>query len=237
MAQQLTLSDRLKQVAFFLPEGAVFADIGSDHAYLPVFVCLQDNKAKAIAGEVNDGPYNSAKATVHAYQLTDRIDVRLGNGLEVIDSGEVKQLVIAGMGGALIHSILEDGKEKLEHMERIIAQPNVNAKGVRKWLVINNYRIVDEELIEENGHFYEIIVADNGGKDSSSLPKWTERELLFGPVLLTKQSHAFLKKWQYEHHKLTRIIKQMKHATIRNEEKIVQFEQELTWIEGVLHNV
>ncbi|MGY0692899.1 tRNA (adenine(22)-N(1))-methyltransferase [Virgibacillus sp. FSP13] len=235
MSQKINLSNRLKKVALFLPRGANFADIGSDHAYLPCYVCLKDSAAKAIAGEVNVGPFNSAKTTVQAYQLSDKIDVRLGDGLQVIEKDEVEQVVIAGMGGSLIQSILENGKNKLDNVEHIIAQPNVDAKGVRKWLTAHNFRLTDEELVEENGHFYEIINAAKRHNDSP-LNNWTEKELLFGPFLLAKQTSTFYRKWQYELGKLIRVINQMKQATTRDEEKITQFERELGWIKEVLNN-
>lgn len=234
MEQLITLSDRLQQVSYFLPKGAIFADIGSDHAYLPCHVCMLDKNARAIAGEINKGPYNSAKKTVRACQLTNRVDVRLGDGLEIITADEIRQLVIAGMGGKLIRSILEAGKDKLKLVERIIAQPNVNARGVRKWLITNNYNIKDEAIVEENGHSYEIIVADMCENGPTSA--WTERELLFGPILLKKRPDAFFKKWRYEQNKLSRIIEQMKRATVRNEVKIQFFEQDLQWIQEVLQD-
>ncbi|MEN1970510.1 class I SAM-dependent methyltransferase [Lentibacillus sp. N15] len=235
MPQHITLSDRLLEIANFLPVGAVFADIGSDHAYLPCYVCNRDITAQAIAGEVNEGPYNSARATVLTNQLADRIDVRLGNGLEVLRDNEVKQVVIAGMGGTLIRSILDAGKAKLGRVKRIIAQPNVDAIGVRKWLSAHQYWITDETIIEENGHFYEIIIADMC-ENRSSARSWTEQELFFGPVLLTKRPVAFFKKWQYEKDKRKRVIRQMKHAVQPNQEKIRSFEQELQWIQEVLQD-
>src|SRR5690625_254647 len=100
----INLSKRLTTIATFLPSGAYFADIGSDHAYLPCYVCIHDKEARAIAGEVNEGPYNSACETVKAYELNNQIEVRLGDGLHVIDNEQIKQVVIAGMGGSLIRS-------------------------------------------------------------------------------------------------------------------------------------
>ncbi|WP_156290711.1 tRNA (adenine(22)-N(1))-methyltransferase [Oceanobacillus salinisoli] len=236
MVKTINLSTRLTAVASYINKGAHFADIGSDHAYLPCYVCLKDKTAKAIAGEVNEGPYNSARETVTSYQLTDVIDVRLGNGLEVIRPGdELNHVVIAGMGGSLIKSILEDGKDKLKHVKRIIAQPNVDARNVRKWLVENHYFLTNEEIVEENGHIYEIIVADYSERTSEK-EKISGKELLFGPILLKKKTKEFYKKWQHEFEKLQRIVLQMKHAKVQDIEKIKQFEQELVWMEEVLQD-
>ncbi|MCC2251010.1 class I SAM-dependent methyltransferase [Virgibacillus sp. AGTR] len=231
---QFNISKRLKRVASFLPKRAYFADIGSDHAYLPCFVCQKDKTAKAIAGEVNEGPFQSAKDTVRHFELGDRVDVRLGNGLEVLEAKEAKQIVIAGMGGTLITTILNEGKAKLEYTEQIIAQPNVDARSVRKWLINNGYGIADEDLIEENDHFYEIISATRSSNDTSIHDKLDTKQLLFGPILLQKKPEAFYRKWRFEANKLERIIKQMKLAKdSNNRKKISLFEKEKDWMEEV----
>ncbi|WP_047981474.1 tRNA (adenine(22)-N(1))-methyltransferase [Ornithinibacillus contaminans] len=232
MNERLKLSNRLERVASFLPKGANFADIGSDHAYLPCFVCLQDTTATAIAGEINEGPYTSAKQTVEKYKLTHVIDVRQGDGLAVLAEDEVSQVVIAGMGGALIRSILENGRDKLHGVELIIAQPNVDEQNVRKWYVENHYRIEAEVILEENGHIYEIIV----GRKSDTQQPLDPKELLFGPLLLKQGNPLFYQKWQSEHTKLIRVLKQMSAAKIKDEEKISLFNQQLQWIEEVLRD-
>ncbi|MYL41746.1 tRNA (adenine(22)-N(1))-methyltransferase TrmK [Virgibacillus massiliensis] len=232
MMADVKLSKRLKRVASFLPKGAVFADIGSDHAYLPCYVCKNDQTAKAIAGEVNEGPYRSAVETVKSHNLEDQIDVRLGNGLHVLYHQEARQVVIAGMGGSLIKSILNEGKDKLEITDQIIAQPNVDARAVRIWLITNGYTITDEDLVEENGHFYEIIKSEWNANPSTPATL-DEQQLLFGPILLLKKPYAFYKKWKAEAKKLERVIQQMKQAKQSDQLKINQFLQEKKWIAEV----
>jgi len=234
MMRSIKISRRLEAVASFLPPGTFFADIGSDHAYLPCYVCLHDNQARAIAGEVNEGPYDSACKTVSDHLLTDRVEIRLGDGLQVLKRDEITELVIAGMGGSLIKNILKDGIEKLHRVKRIIAQPNMDARNIRKWILINGYIITDETIIEENEHIYEIIVADRNEFQPTSKSVLNEKQLLFGPLLIKEKNSIFLKKWEMEKVKLEIIIKQMKQASIQNEEKIAQFEMELIWIKEVL---
>lgn len=107
-----------------------------------------------------EGPFLSAKKQVEDAQLTDQVEVRFGNGLEVITPGEVDCITIAGMGGTLIASILEAGKDKLDNGPRLILQPNVSAKSIRTWLMDNGWSLVGEEILEEDDKLYEILVAE-----------------------------------------------------------------------------
>lgn len=228
------LSQRLTLVANYLPEEAYFADIGSDHAYLPCYVCLNDPKARAIAGEVNQGPYESALKEVKKHDLNDRIDVRLGDGLDVVEPEEIKQVVIAGMGGPLIRDILEKGRNKLSAVNRIITQPNIDSRAIRKWYYDQGYALVDETIVEEAGHIYEILVAEKGEVDSAYQKDKMEKQMWLGPFLMERRSDAFLKKCKEEHKKKTYIIHQMKQASLPDEDKLKQHHKELYWLEEVL---
>ncbi|WP_173916119.1 class I SAM-dependent methyltransferase [Halobacillus sp. Marseille-Q1614] len=227
------LSQRLKKVADFLKDPIFFADIGSDHAYLPCYVCLSNSSAKAIAGELNEGPFLSAQEEVKENQLENAIEVKKGNGLEVIDE-RVNQVVIAGMGGPLIRDILEEGRHKLENVTRIIAQPNIDARSVRKWFYQNGYQLAAEEILEENGHIYEILVANKEDSKSPYGKDNFEKELWLGPYLMREKNSAFLEKWEEERSKKIRVIEQMKRAKNADQEKARFFEQQIKWIEEEL---
>ncbi|MDX8045963.1 tRNA (adenine(22)-N(1))-methyltransferase TrmK [Gracilibacillus sp. S3-1-1] len=226
------LSKRLEQLAKYLKQPIQFADIGSDHAFLPCYVCLENPTATAIAGEVNQGPFERAKQTVVEHELTDRIEVRKGNGLDVLTKDEVNQITIAGMGGKLICTILDEGKEKLSSVKRLILQPNIDAQLVRKWLNDHQYEVVAEEIISEDGYTYEIIVGDH----QANTTNLSEKELLFGPFLLQEQSTVFMDKWTSEKEKRIKLIDQMKKATSIPEEKIDRLKEEITWIEEVIQH-
>src|SRR5699024_12278745 len=88
-----------------------------------------------------------------------RIDVRLGDGLSILETDEPDTLVIAGMGGKLIEHLLDKDLNKTLKINKLILQPNVDADLLRKWLIIYNYNFVSEKVIEENTHLYEIHVA------------------------------------------------------------------------------
>lgn len=231
----MRLSNRLKTIASFLPKGAYFADIGSDHALLPSYVCLHDINARAIAGEVAEGPYQAAKNTIEKYGLTRRVDVRLGSGLEVVKGDSIKQIVVAGMGGGLITSILESGKAALKSVDRIIVQPNVGEKRVRKWFSENRYKITAEKIVSEKDHLYEIIVADKVAEANQI--EMDARDLWFGPYLLKNKNDLFYKKWKSKQEKIENILKNYQQATFKNEGKVLELTEEINLIKEVLSDV
>jgi tRNA (adenine22-N1)-methyltransferase len=229
------LSDRLQKVANFIPNGYSLADIGSDHAYLPCFVVKKGIVPFAIAGEVVEGPFQSALRQVKVEELTNKISVRKGNGLEVIESGEVDCITIAGMGGTLISTILEDGKEKLSGVKRLILQPNISAISIREWLKSNDWELVEEEILEEDGKIYEVLVAERGNPER---PYQTDcqKRLLMGPYLLNGKNLVFQKKWLEEKKNWIRILNQLSSATETEEiiEKINELKMKIKMVEEVL---
>ncbi|HEU5140986.1 MAG TPA: tRNA (adenine(22)-N(1))-methyltransferase TrmK [Bacillales bacterium] len=201
---KLKLSQRLHTVADAIPTGSTAADIGSDHAYLPCALCLENKILKAVAGEVAEGPYRSALGQVRRWELTDRISVRKGDGLEVIASGEVDVIVVAGMGGKLIADILERGGAKLSGVSRLVLQPNVAEETLRLWLMRHDWQLIEETILEEDNKIYEVLVAEKG--ESRELYQISgERGLRYGPFLMKDKTTAFRKKWRAEIAKWRRI--------------------------------
>ncbi len=230
------LSLRLQRVALHIPKGSILADIGSDHAYLPCYAIINDLCSKAIAGEVVEGPYQSALKQVKETGLQARVDVRKGDGLDVLEVDEATSVTIAGMGGTLIASILERGKNKLAKVERLILQPNVGSQNVRIWLMENNWELVDEEILEEDGKIYEILIAE-AGEPLKPYEDEREKRIRFGPFLMKQQHPIFVKKWIQEKRHLEKIIEQMdasgnNHLQEKRKELLAQIEG----IEEVLSN-
>jgi tRNA (adenine22-N1)-methyltransferase len=229
------LSVRLDMVADFVPKGSKLVDIGSDHAYLPCFLAKKGIVSYAIAGEVVAGPFESARKQVLAEGLSEVIDVRLGDGLDVIQPGEANCITIAGMGGALITSILERGKDKLSSVKRLVLQPNISAISIRKWLLENGWELVDERILDEDGKIYEILVAEKGDPEK---PYENNKEsgLLLGPILLQKQNEPFKKKWSLEVMNWRRIYDQLENATksLEMEQKKQEILEKINLVEGAL---
>ncbi|WP_257346007.1 tRNA (adenine(22)-N(1))-methyltransferase [Pseudalkalibacillus decolorationis] len=230
----ILLSERLRKVTEYIPIGATIADIGSDHAYLPCYCVQHGIIIKAIAGEINDGPYRSAFNQVKRLGLEQFIEVRLGDGLEVIEPGEASAVVIAGMGGQLISTILEQGKENLQGVQRLVLQPNVGARFIRNWLQENNWKLCNEAILEEDDKIYEILVA----QPSDEVIKMTREELLLGPFLMNENNSTFQKKWKRESVNWERVLDQLNRACQSEEieEKKKELRFKLSAVQSVVNN-
>lgn len=174
---------RLQEIAAFIPEGSSVADIGTDHAYLPVFLVEQKHITKAVACDVNEGPCKMAEAAIAAAGMRDQIELRRGDGLQPLQPGEVEYVTIAGMGGSLMCSILEASPEVLDSLSGLVLQPMNAACQLRQWLYEHGWHIERESLVVEDGRLYEIIFACPG-----KCPLPDALALLVGPQLL-QQGH------------------------------------------------
>lgn len=198
------LSKRLTAVAAYVPKNSRLADVGSDHAYLPLFLVEKGHIDFAVAGEVVQGPYQSALANVTQASKQEQIQVRLANGLAAIDSSDqIDTITIAGMGGRLIADILSAGMAKLANVQRLILQPNNREDELRFWLEENGFQIVAEEMVVENQKFYEILVVEQGQMTLNQLEK------RFGPYLMQEKSADFIAKWQNEARKLSQSLEKV----------------------------
>lgn len=209
-----TISKRLKAIAEYVPPGLTVADIGTDHAYLPTYLVQTGISTKVIAGEYNEGPFGTALQRVQSEGLTLQIDVRKGNGLAVLRPEEAEVITISGMGGGLIADILNEGRDKLSSVKRLILQPNVGERALRVWLLNEHWTLIDETILEEDGKIYEILVAERVPTQAHSDPyrdqplnhEWLLR---VGPILARKKSPLLLQKWNHELQKADKIMEQL----------------------------
>jgi tRNA (adenine22-N1)-methyltransferase len=213
------LSNRLLMVAAQVPPGSRLADIGSDHTLLPIHLAESGRIPFAVAGELNDGPYETARNRVREAGLERIVHVRKGDGLTVVSPGEVDVVVIAGMGGALIASILENGKTKLDSVSRLVLQPNVAEDAVRRWLAANGWLLCDEALLYEDGQFYEVLTAVRSEEaDERNRRLYAPKkmaggpvvptDMLFkmGPLLIDRADNVFREKWRLAAEKIGKIV-------------------------------
>ena len=200
----MQLSKRLQAVANMVSAGSRLADVGCDHAFLPLFLIREKRIPLAIAMDVKKGPLSRAAEHIRDACLEDKIETRLSDGLKALTPFEADTLVIAGMGGILIQKILSESSDVRDSFKEIILQPQSDIPGVRRYMPEAGFDLVDEDMVKEDGKYYFIMkwvpgkTKTNGHSNSdrvlfdeswrfSAPPAWSLEELWFGPVLLQKR--------------------------------------------------
>ena len=206
------LSPRLESIARLVTPGNRVADIGTDHAYLPIFLCQNGKAPSAIAADLRSGPLRIASANICRAGLEDRIRVRQSDGVSAFQYAETETLIIAGMGGRLICHILEEGLSILPGFREIILQPQAEICQVRCFLADHDIRISDETCTEDEGKFYPVIravpvseVSEN--TDTPARKIYSEEELAYGPCLLHDRN-PLLYNWLMRRLALTKQIEE-----------------------------
>lgn len=157
----MELTARLQSVADQVPQGAVFADIGTDHAYLPVWLLLNGRIQYAIAADLREGPLNRARETAEQYGVSEQVSFRLCNGLADINENEVDTIAIAGMGGETIVAILE-AAPWTKNGKLLLLQPMTSFPDLRLWLQQNGYLIEKETITKEGRRVYSCLTVRAG---------------------------------------------------------------------------
>lgn len=160
--RKLELSPRLQLLADWVKPGARLADVGTDHAYLPVWLRLHGRVASAIACDLREGPLARAREAGRNYGVDGEIDFRLGDGLSVVSPEEADTIVIAGMGGENIAAILAKAPWTAGGGHTLLLQPQTRAETLRKFLADNGYAIHREKLVEDRGAIYPVLEAGGG---------------------------------------------------------------------------
>lgn len=194
MNEKPKLSGRLGAAAAFVREGAVVADVGTDHAYLPITLCLSGRATRAVASDVNEGPIARARENIRAWGLEDRIETRLADGLCGLADARPTDILILGMGGELIARILSDAPFVRDGAIRLVLQPMTHPEVVRAYLAQNGFTIVEERLIKEE-KIYQILCAEYTGV----CEEYTPLERLVGKQNLARRdalTHELCDRWR-----------------------------------------
>ena len=205
------LSPRLSKIAELIGSCVCLADIGTDHAYLPVFMCLSGRAQCAIASDIRRGPLKRAADTVRAYHANDKISLRLGAGLETLAPDEADAVVIAGMGGILISNILDDSADKLSSADKIILQPMTAVPELREYLWQNRWSIESEVLAREEDKIYNILTVCPPTSDTPAY-KPTAAELYLGKALIENRPEYFTEYLHKKRVKLEKMLRGLKRA-------------------------
>ena len=151
------ISDRLKTAASLIREGAVLADVGTDHGYVPIYLLEQKKIKSAIAMDINKGPLERAREHIHLYGMDAYIQTRLSDGVAALEKGEADSILVAGMGGGLVMHILEEGKDICQAAGELILQPQSELCSVREYLAENGYVTEAERMVFEDGKYYPMM--------------------------------------------------------------------------------
>jgi tRNA (adenine22-N1)-methyltransferase len=181
MAKKLELTPRLQLLADWVPQGAKLADIGTDHGYLPVWLSLQGRLSSAVASDLRKGPLEHAKETGRTYGAQN-IDYRLGNGLEGVRPEEADVIVIAGMGGETISSILEAAPWTADGNHTLLLAPHTKAEELREYLMEHGFEIRKEALVYDRGTIYPVMEVTAGHMELSLGQLWGGAKLLSDPL-------------------------------------------------------
>ena len=200
----MRLTPRLQCIADMIRRGSSVADIGSDHAHLPIYLAENNICRRAVASDVHLGPLNSARSNIAAHGLEDVIQTNLGSGFENIGRYEVDTAVIAGMGGELIADILEAVPQGVN---TLILQPMRNISVCRRAVHKNGFEIVRESLAEENGKIYNIIYAERAHKPPAA---WSDFEYELSPLI--ERNELFFRYINARIKKLEKIIERLKNS-------------------------
>ena len=190
----MKLSKRLQTIADFVKKGAVVADIGTDHAHIPIYLIKNNIISKAYACDINAGPLEKAKENINYYGVKN-IELRLSNGLEKLKTDEADTFIIAGMGGELIIDILDRGQGFFD-------KKNTKIEEVRNYLLRKGLKILKEDMCIDEGKFYTVMEAVYMGKTFS----YTKGELLFGKYLIDNKNPVLFEYLKKEKQKYLNII-------------------------------
>ena len=228
----MELSRRLLAVANLVTDGRSVADIGCDHGYVSIYLIKNRNCKRVIAMDVNEGPLLHAKANIRKYGVEDRIETRLSDGTKALQYGEVDTLLLAGMGGRLMKRILETGFSDLGYFEELILQPQSEVAELRAFLREQNYMIVDENFVIEDGKYYPMMKAQktacSSKKENENLEQ-LKLEDLFGPILLKKRPEDFITYLKVQKEKTETVL-----PKVTREERKLELEQYLKDLQRAL---
>jgi len=229
----LALSPRLQAVLDFCrslhTSCNVLADIGTDHAHLPIAAVQHEVCKKAIACDLHPGPLGIAEKNIRDAGLAGRIEIRLGDGLMPLIPGESDCVVIAGMGGMRIWGIILEGMEQAQVARRLILQPQHDTRLLRKNLHKAGYEIEGERLTREvvsgKTHFYIVIAARYTGEFQA----WSEQEYFLGKFLINNAGEDFKSYLAGEQEKISNYI-----SSIKDEAMLQDARKRLKWLSDLI---
>ncbi|XZH19299.1 tRNA (adenine(22)-N(1))-methyltransferase [Clostridium perfringens] len=229
----MELSKRLKRIAEHVDKCESVADIGTDHGYIPIYLVKEGICKKAIASDINKGPIEKAKVNVAFEGVSDKVKCLLGPGLNPLKVGEVNGVILAGMGGNLTRDILLADMDKVKKYDFIILQPAQNPEVLREFLYKNYYEIIDEDLIKDEGRFYELFKVKYN-ENSEKLVFEDELEYEVSPLLREKGHPLFKEFIEEKINRCETILSFIKEDTEAAKKRKSDLEEKINKLKGML---
>lgn len=220
----VALSERLRAVAGMVTRGNRVCDVGCDHGFVPIWLVQGGISPRVLAMDLREGPLRAAREHVETYGLRGQIETRRSNGLHNYNIGEAETLICAGMGGGLMQRILGEQREKTDSFRELILQPQSEIEGFRRFLREGGYGIVDEEMLAEDGKFYQVIRAVPGRKGDGGIAKDALADR-YGPLLLRKKTPVFLSFLEREAAQYEEILENLRAQGLHEEKRRSRYEQ------------
>jgi tRNA (adenine22-N1)-methyltransferase len=227
----------MKAVAAMVTSGGVLADVGTDHGYIPIALIQRQKIKSAIAMDINKGPLAHAQDNIASAQLGDYIQTRLSDGVAALGEGEADSILIAGMGGELVIHILSEGEKVCKAASELILQPQSDIRKVREYLRLHHYKIVDEDMICEDGKYYPMMRVINVELDNAWMKMDEQTRVacdIYGPLLLRNGNPVLRRFLVRQHRQLTQILQTLQAQTMSEkiETRIAEVSEELQYNES-----
>lgn len=224
------LSKRLQAVADLVTPGMRLADVGTDHAYIPIYLTQNGLVPSAIAMDINKGPLERADTHILEHGLDGKIVTRLSDGLVNLKMEEADTMIAAGMGGGLVIHILNEDPAKTRSLKELILQPQSELAKVRRYLEEHRFRIVAEDMVEEDGKYYPMMKLVHGEE-----APYSQEELYYGRLLLKTKNPILYQFLQREHTLKKRIADRLGDQTGKGaESRQKELQDELERIEHAI---
>ncbi len=227
----MELSKRLQCVADLVTPGSRMADVGTDHGYLPIWLVEAGVCPGAIAMDVGKGPLERAQVHIREHGLEEKIETRLGDGLEWLAPGEADTLVLAGMGGPLMQRILTQGEETARAARELILSPQSDLRAFRQFLYEAGYTVIEERMLREDGKYYTVMRAVPGQDPEP----WSPAEFGYGRHLL-RQRPPVLREFLEKKRETCRKIQESLAREIKPSPRRQEVEERLRELEDLLRD-
>lgn len=205
----MKLSKRLKAISEFIDNEDRIIDIGCDHALLDIYLCNEFDNIKIIASDIHEGALKNAANNIEKYKVKDRISLRLGDGLSIVNGDEIDTVLISGMGFRTIKDILSN-KEKMNNVKKVVVQSNTDVVKLRKFVIKQGYKITREKLVKDDDIIYTIIEFKKGKET------YTYDEIYFGPKILENKDDLFYEYYSKKLLKYENLLLQLPKYEVRS---------------------